>query len=150
MRFLGTIEAKIDVKGRAFLPAIFRKQLQAGGEERLVMRKDVFQSCLVLYPESVWNAQMDQMRSQLSRWNRRQQQVFRKFVSEVELLVLDGNGRFLRPERYQRMAEIEQDVKFIGMGDVIEIWSGIKVEEQQMASEDFEQALEQMMGDGEE
>ena len=114
------------------------------------MRKDVFQSCLVLYPESVWNAQMDQMRSQLSRWNRRQQQVFRKFVSEVELLVLDGNGRFLIPKRYQRMAEIEQDVKFIGMGDVIEIWSGIKVEEQQMASEDFEQALEQMMGDGEE
>ena len=150
MRFLGNIEAKIDTKGRAFLPAIFRKQLQAGGEERLVMRKDVFQSCLVLYPESVWNAQMDQMRSQLSRWNRRQQQVFRKFVSEVELLVLDGNGRFLIPQRYQRMAEIEQDVKFIGMGDVIEIWSGIKVEEQQMASEDFEQALEQMMGDGEE
>lgn len=148
MRFLGNIEAKIDTKGRAFLPAIFRKQLQAGGEERLVMRKDVFQSCLVLYPESVWNAQMDQMRSQLSRWNRRQQQVFRKFVSEVELLVLDGNGRFLIPKRYQRMAEIEQDVKFIGMGDVIEIWSGIKVEEQQMASEDFEQALEQMMGDG--
>ena len=150
MRFLGNIEAKTDTKGRAFLPATFRKVLQAGGEERLVMRKDVFQSCLVLYPESVWNAQMDQMRSQLSRWNRRQQQVFRKFVSEVELLVLDGNGRFLIPKRYQRMAEIEQDVKFIGMGDVIEIWSGIKVEEQQMASEDFEQALEQMMGDGEE
>ena len=81
MRFLGTIEAKIDAKGRAFLPAIFRKQLQMGGEERLVMRKDVFQSCLVLYPESVWNTQMDQMRSQLSRWNKRQQQVFRKFVS---------------------------------------------------------------------
>ena len=28
MRFLGNIEAKIDVKGRAFLPAIFRKVLQ--------------------------------------------------------------------------------------------------------------------------
>lgn len=147
MRFLGNIEAKIDAKGRAFLPAIFRKQLQAGGEERLVMRKDVFQSCLVLYPESVWNAQMDQMRSQLSRWNKRQQQVYRKFVSEVELLMLDGNGRFLIPKRYQRMAEIEQDVKFIGMGDIIEIWSGVKVEEQQMTSEDFERALEQMMGD---
>ena len=37
MRFLGNIEAKLDVKGRAFLPAIFRKVLQAGGEERLVL-----------------------------------------------------------------------------------------------------------------
>lgn len=149
MRFLGTIEAKIDVKGRAFLPAIFRKQLQAGGEERLVMRKDVFQSCLVLYPESVWNTQMDQMRSRLSRWNKRQQQVFRKFVSEVEVLSLDGNGRFLISKRYQRLAEIEQDIKFVGMGDVIEIWSCPKAEEQQMSPDDFEQALEQMMGDDE-
>ena len=63
MRFLGNIEAKIDTKGRAFLPATFRKVLQAGGEERLVLRKDVFQPCLVLYPESVWNGQMDLMRS---------------------------------------------------------------------------------------
>ena len=146
MRFLGNIEAKIDAKGRAFLPAVFRKVLQAGGEERLVMRKDVFQSCLVLYPESVWNEQMDEMRRRLNRWNRQQQQVFRQFVSEVELLTLDGNGRFLIPKRYQRMAEIEQDIKFVGMGDTIEIWSNAKSEEQKMTSEDFGNALEALMG----
>ena len=48
MRFLGNIEAKTDAKGRAFLPAVFRKVLQASGEENLVLRKDVFQKCLVL------------------------------------------------------------------------------------------------------
>ena len=147
MRFLGNIEAKVDAKGRAFLPAIFRKVLQAGSEERLVMRKDVFQSCLVLYPESVWNEQMDQMRSRLNRWNKQQQQVFRQFVSEVELLTLDGNGRFLIPRRYLRMAEIDQDIKFTGMGDTIEIWSNKKAEEQQMAPEEFEAALQELMGD---
>lgn len=147
MRFLGNIEAKVDAKGRAFLPAIFRKVLQAGSEERLVMRKDVFQSCLVLYPESVWNEQMDQMRSRLNRWNKQQQQVFRQFVSEVELLTLDGNGRFLIPKRYLRMAEIDQDIKFTGMGDTIEIWSNKKAEEQQMAPEEFEAALQELMGD---
>ncbi len=147
MRFLGNIEAKTDAKGRAFLPAAFRKVLQAGGEERLVMRKDVFQACLVLYPESVWNEQMDQMRARLNRWNRQQQQVFRQFVSEVELVTLDGNGRFLIPKRYQRMAEIEQDIKFIGMGDTIEIWSNKKAEEQQMTPGDFEAALEELMED---
>jgi len=149
MRFLGNIEAKTDVKGRAFLPAAFRKVLQAGGEERLVLRKDVFQPCLVLYPESVWNEQMDQMRARLNRWNRQHQQVFRQFVSEVELLTLDGNGRFLIPKRYQRMAEIEQDIKFVGMGDTIEIWSNQKAREQQMKPEDFETALEELMGNEE-
>jgi len=146
MRFLGNIEAKLDAKGRAFLPSTFRKVLQAGGEERLVLRKDVFQPCLVLYPESVWNEQMDLMRARLNRWNKQQQDVFRKFVSEVEVLTLDGNGRFLIPKRYQRMADMDVDIKFTGLGDTIEIWSVRKVEEQQMTAEDFGQALEELMG----
>ena len=53
LRFLGNIEAKADAKGREFIPATFRKQLQIASEERLIMRKDVFQDCLTLYPESV-------------------------------------------------------------------------------------------------
>ena len=146
MRFLGNIEAKTDAKGRAFLPSVFRKVLQAAGEERLVMRKDVFQSCLVLYPESVWNEQLDALRGRLNRWNKQHQQVFRQFVSEVELLTLDGNGRFLIPKRYLRMAEIEQDIKFVGMDDTIGIWSSAKVEDSQMNPEDFGNALEELMG----
>ena len=136
----------MDVKGRAFLPAVFRKVLQAGGEEQLILRKDVFQPCLVLYPERVWNEQMDLLRSRLNRWNSRQQQVFRQFVSEVELVTLDGNGRFLIPKRYQRMADIEQDIKFVGMGDTIEIWSTRKAEDLQMKPEGFGKALEELMG----
>ena len=145
MRFLGNIEAKMDAKGRAFLPAVFRKILQAGGEERLVLRKDVFQPCLVLYPESVWNEQMDALRQRLNRWNKQHQQVFRQFVSEVELLTLDGNGRFLVPKRYLRMADIDQDVKFVGMGDTIEIWSCRQAEQHQMNPEEFGEALEELM-----
>lgn len=145
MRFLGNIEAKADAKGRAFLPATFRKVLQTGGEERLVLRKDVFQTCLVLYPESVWNEQMDSMRQRLNRWNKTQQQVFRQFVSDVELVSLDGNGRFLIPKRFQRMANIEQEIRFIGMGDTIEIWSNNEAEQQKMSAEDFGNALEELM-----
>lgn len=147
MCFLGNIEAKADAKGRAFLPATFRKVLQTGGEERLVLRKDVFQTCLVLYPESVWNEQMDSMRQRLNRWNKTQQQVFRQFVSDVELVSLDGNGRFLIPKRFQRMANIEQEIRFIGMGDTIEIWSNSEAEQQKMSAEDFGNALEELMTD---
>lgn len=146
MRFLGNIEAKTDAKGRAFLPAVFRKILAGSGEERLVMRKDVFQNCLVLYPESVWNCQMDELRLRLNRWNKEHQRVYRQFVSEVELVTLDGNGRFLIPKRYMRMADIEQDIKFIGMGDTIEIWSNSKAEEAAMSADDFGKALEELMG----
>lgn len=146
MRLLGNIEAKVDAKGRVFLPAVFRKGLQTEREESLVMRKDVFQSCLVLYPESVWNAQMDQLRSRLNRWNRAHQEIYRQFVSDVEMITLDGNGRFLIPKRYLRMADIEQEVKFIGMGDTIEIWSAARTAKPFMEPDDFGRALEEVMG----
>ena len=148
MRFLGNIEARTDAKGRAFLPATFRKVLQASGSETLVLRKDIFQDCLVLYPESVWNEQMDTLRGKLNRYNAQHQQIFRQFVSEVEIVTLDGNGRFLIPKRYLAMAGIQQDVKFIGMGDTIEIWAGGRAEESQMSSEAFGQALEGIMAQG--
>ena len=144
MRFLGTIEAKTDQKGRSFLRASFRKQLQTSGEENMILRKDVFQPCLVLYPESVWNAQMDELRSRLSRWDKRQQAIFRMFVSDVEPVSLDGNGRFLIPKRYLKLAAIGQTVRFIGMGDTIEIWGDAK-NDCDMSTEEFGQALEEIM-----
>lgn len=148
MRFLGGIEARIDAKGRVFLPSVFRKVLQGLGEERLVLRRDVFQSCLVLYPESVWNGQMDDMRLKLNRWNKTHQQIFRQFVSEAETVVLDGNGRFLISKRCLQAAGISTDVRFIGMGDSIEIWSSEACDSAMMDPEQFGNILEELMDSG--
>lgn len=147
MRFLGNIEAKTDSKGRVFLPSVFRKVLQASGDESLVLRRDIFQPCLVLYPQSVWNEQMDLLRRRLNRWNEQHQQLFRQFVSDVELLTLDGNGRFLIPKRYLKMANITQAVKFIGMGDTIEIWSNDNGDRPFMEADEFSKALQEVMAD---
>ena len=145
MRFLGNIEAKTDAKGRAFLPAVFRKVLQTSGEENLVLRKDVFQKCLVLYPESVWNARLDLLKNQLRPWKQAHQQMFRQFVSEAEVVSLDGNGRFLISKRLQKIAEIEQDIQFIGMDDTIEIWSPQNLEQTLRSEEEFGEEFERIM-----
>jgi MraZ protein len=145
MRFLGNIEAKTDAKGRAFLPAVFRKVLQASGEENLVLRKDVFQSCLVLYPESVWNARLDLLKSQLKPWKPAHQQMFRQFVSEAEVVTLDGNGRFLISKRLQRVAGISQSLQFIGMDDTIEIWSPDDLKKTLRSDEAFSREFEEIM-----
>lgn len=148
MRFIGNIEARADAKGRVFLPAVFRKELQASGEDSLVLRKDVFQSCLVLYPASVWNEQMDVLRSRLNRWNATHQQIFRQFVSDAEVMSIDANGRILLPRRYLAMAGITQSVRFIGMGDTIEIWSSEALQTPFMDSAEFGAALETLMHGG--
>ncbi len=145
MRFLGNIEAKTDSKGRVFLPATFRKVLQQEGIEQLVLRKDVHENCLVLYPDCVWNQQEDFMRKKLNRWNRQEQQIFRQFVSDVEIVTLDGNGRFLLSRKAQEAANISQAVRFIGVGDTIEIWSSDDTSVF-MKPEDFSNVLESLLG----
>lgn len=144
MRFLGNIEARTDSKGRVFLPSVFRKVLQASGEEALVLRKDVFQPCLVLYPQSVWDWQLDELKTRLNRWNPEHQQMLRQFVYDVEMITLDSNGRFIIPKRYQELANIESGVRFIGMDDTIEIW-GMKQDMPLLATEDFGERLTKVM-----
>ena len=51
MRFIGDYSAKADAKGRVFLPAQFRRVLEADKDMRLVLRHDLFPKCVVLYTE---------------------------------------------------------------------------------------------------
>lgn len=145
MRFIGNIEAKTDSKGRVFLPACFRRMLQSEGCDKVMLRKDVYQDCLVIYPEESWNQQLDLLRSRLDKWNARHQMIFRQFVADVEELNIDSNGRILLPKRYMNMATIKQEVRFIGMNDTIEIWAKEKLEKPFMTPEDFGRELENIM-----
>ena len=146
MRFLGNIDAKTDTKGRAFLPATFRKVLNASGEESLILRKDIFEPCLVLYPQSVWNQRMDALRKRLSRWNKHDQMIYRQFVTDVEIITLDNSGRFLIPKRYLKMVNIDQQIRFTGMDDCNEIWATGDSEQPFMSAEEFSKAMEETMG----
>ena len=123
MRFVGDYTAKTDAKGRVFLPAIFRRQRDGMDEEALILRKDVFQKCLVLYPMSVWNAQVDDLQSRLSPWDRKDQMMLRQFVADAEQVELDSQGRILLSKNKLQYAGITSEVRFLAVVDRIEIWS---------------------------
>jgi MraZ protein len=122
MQFLGNFDAKIDAKMRVFVPANFRKVLQASAQSILILRKDIFQNCLVLYPESVWEQEIQRLRSRLSRWDKLQQQLFRQFVVDAERLELDASGRILVPKRCLQLIGGNVDIQFLGVDNTIEIW----------------------------
>ena len=144
MLFTGTIQAKLDAKGRVFFPSAFRKQLSEG-EARFVLKRDAFQSCLVVYPYDVWEKEVQILRTRLSLWNARHAMVFRQFLSDVEVFTLDSNGRFIIPKRFVEAAKIENEVAFIGMDDRIEVWSKENVAAPSMSAVDFETALQEIM-----
>ena len=145
LQFLGNMEAKTDAKGRVFVPANFRKCLQKAGEEFLVLRKDIFQDCLVLYPGSVWEKEVGVLRNKLNKWNKDQQQIFRQFVLDAERLEMDANGRILIPKRYLQMVGIDSDVRFLGVDDTIEIWAKEKLEKPLIPPEEFSTKIQEMM-----
>lgn len=137
MRFLGDYPAKTDAKGRVFFPAALRKEMDAKGEpQRFVLRSDLFQKCLVLYPESLWNDMLDEMKARLNRWNGEHQDMLRRFVAGIEMQELDKSGRILLTKRKLQAAGITDDVRFIGMDDRIEIWDPTRYEEYLNEGED--------------
>ncbi len=147
MRFTGNIEAKLDAKGRVFLPSAFRKVLELAQEDVLYLRKDDFEDCLTIFPGSVWDEQVDKLRASMNPFNRQDRSVFRTFVKNVEEVKLDGNGRFLIPKKLLEVADLIQSVNFIGVDNVIEIWSSEK-QDAVGEDEDYPKSLQQMMSGG--
>lgn len=145
MRFTGNIDAKVDEKGRVFVPSSFRKILQKEEAQGLVLRRDVFQSCLVLYPQTVWDAQVDAITARTNMFDRKGRDALRKFVAGAEAISLDSGGRMLIPRRYMEEVGIQNDVRFIGVDNVIELWSKQKAESLLEESADLGDNLENMM-----
>ena len=145
MRFTGSIDAKTDEKGRVFVPSVFRKILQKEEEEGLVLRRDLFENCLVLYPKSVWDAQVDSVRARTNPFDRHQRQGMRLFTADAENITLDSGGRMLIPRRYLEHAGIKSDVRFIGVDDTIEIWSKQAAEDLLSDPDKVANILEEMM-----
>lgn len=100
---------------------------------------------MVLYPEEVWNEELNELRQRLNKWNANHQLIFRQFVSDVEIITIDGNGRILIPKRYLQIAGIQSDVRFIGVDSKIEIWAKERTEIPFMAPDAFGAALEEIM-----
>ena len=123
MRFTGNIDAKVDEKGRVFVPSSFRKILQKEEELGLILRRDIFQRCLVLYPQQVWDEQVDAITAKTSMFDRNGRNALRQFVAGAEAVALDSGGRILIPKRYLEEACIKNDVRFIGVDNTIEIWN---------------------------
>lgn len=146
MRFTGNYDAKTDSKGRVFLPAAFRKILTVSGEEGLILRRDVFQQCLVLYPHSVWNQMVDSITAHTNPFDRKGRDNLRRFVADSESVSLDGDGRILVPKRYLEAAGICAEVRFIGMDNTIEIWNRQSADNLLNDEESFADSLESMMG----
>ena len=145
MRFIGNIDAKVDEKGRVFVPSCFRKILQREEEQGLILRRDIFQRCLILYPQNVWDEQVDAITARTSMFDRNGRNALRQFVAGAEAVSLDSGGRILIPKRYLEEAGIKNDVRFIGVDNTIEVWNRQDAETILSQPDALADSLEEMM-----
>jgi MraZ protein len=144
--FIGKYEAKADVKGRIFIPAVYRKLLPDGERETLVMHKDAENDCIILYPEHIWNAKVDQLKSKLDEWNSEDQMLLMQFVSDAEWLDIDSQGRVLISKKHLQSILVENsEVLFVGMIDRFAVWSKSRYESVKMPAQDFAKLLKERM-----
>lgn len=145
-QFLSHIKAKVDGKGRLFVPAVYRRSLEKSGENMLYLEWDSVNKCVKLYPASVWSLLDEEFKSKLNRWDRNDQRLYRQFTSRVEQVELDTAGRVLVSQDFLIAGEMENDALFVGMGDYFEIWNKENFEKSLYDEADFDKAVQEKMG----
>lgn len=144
--FIGDYECKIDVKGRLILPMALKKQMPAGAPDHFVVRKDIFENCLVLYAIDDWNTQLEKIRKRMNPYNREHSMFLRNFFKGTAELTLDNNNRLLIPKRLLDLINAGRDVTLAGQDGRIEIWSTAVYDSIEMPAEEFAALAEKLMG----
>lgn len=121
--FIGDFTCKVDPKGRIMLPQAFKKNMPEVARDKFVIKKDIYEKCLVLYPMDEWQRQSQLIQSNTNQFNREHRMLIREFSKDTAEVELDSSNRILIPARLLKLAEIDKDVVLAGQLGQIEIWS---------------------------
>jgi len=128
--FTYVFDTKLDAKGRLVLPARIKAQLPIGEDNELVIRRG-FEQCLIVYPMTEFKRVFSKI-SSLSEFNEESRKLQRNFLPGAAVVELDANGRLLIPKNMLAYAQLEKEVKILGVGNKIEVWNPSNYEKEIM------------------
>lgn len=139
MQFLGEYDVPVDIKGRIFVPAEFRKKLPPEAGETFVVVRG-FDRCLTAYPQHVWEETATKM-LRLPQTERNVRVFIRGMLSQAAEVKLDRQGRASIPRKLLERVGIADRMIVIGALDKLEIW---KPEDWDQFMQEADPALEQV------
>ncbi|HPW66558.1 MAG TPA: division/cell wall cluster transcriptional repressor MraZ [Salinivirgaceae bacterium] len=144
--FIGEYNIRIDAKGRIVLPTAFIKQVgDIPQREVFILKEDMYEQCLVLYPISEWDRQNQIIRSKLNPFDREHNQFLRSFSKGAVEVSTDNVNRILIPKRLLEFAKITKEIVLSGQDGKIEVWSAEMYQNLWDNSPDFEQLAKKVM-----
>lgn len=144
--FIGDYTCKVDPKGRIMLPQAFMKNMPEASRDKFVIKKDIYEKCLVLYPMDEWQRRIRIILENTNQFNREHRMLIREFSKDTAEVELDANNRLLIPARLLKLAEIDKDVVLAGQLGQIEIWSKELYDQTGIDSEDFGELANKILG----
>lgn len=144
--FIGDYICKVDEKGRMLFPSALRKQNKSASPDRYVIRKDIFEGCLVLYTQEEWERQNALIRKNTNPYNREHNKFLREFYRGTAEIVLDSNGRLLIPKRLLEMINATKELALTGQDSRIEIWAKEVYDAHQLDETVFANLAEKILG----
>lgn len=119
--FSGSAVHTIDPKGRVFVPTNYREAL--GENFTISLNNDL--RTLALYPQATWKAMCETL-ARIPSVDRFAKNYVRYVLGNTYTdCNLDGQGRILVPQTMRAMFDLKEskDVRFIGVGECLEIWN---------------------------
>ena len=144
--FIGDYHCKMDSKGRVTFPSALKKQNLSASQDRFVVKQDIFEKCLILFPIEEGERQNQIIRAKVNPYNREHSKFLRNFYKGSADLVLDGNNRLLVPKRLLELVGISKNVVLAGMDGKIEIWAEDLYNQIDENQDDFAMLAEKIMG----
>ena len=115
--FTGASSLRLDAKGRIAVPTRHREALLASCAGQLVMTRN-HEGGLLMFPQGVW----EQFSAKLLRVPMSQQWMKRLYIGHAQPVEMDATGRVLIAPELRQVAEIDHEVKMLGMVDFFELW----------------------------
>lgn len=126
LKLLGEYPIKLDNKGRLLFPAKLRKPLEEVIHAGLVINRDIYEPCLVLYPQPAW-AIISADLQKMNRYSRKHLDFVRYFLNGATELELDTAGRINIPFHLLEYAGVDlkknNEVVLSGADQRIDLWS---------------------------
>lgn len=146
INYIGDYNVKLDSKGRLSFPAAFNRQMKEASTDGFVLKRDVFDQCLILYPMEEWERQTAMIKERTNPYNKEHARFLRMFYAGTAELSLDASNRMLLPKRLLEHAGIKDEVVLAGQAGRIEIWAADAYDNVSRADDDFASMAEKILG----
>lgn len=143
--FIGEYTCKLDSKGRIVFPSSFKKQMTGSNQEKFVVKGDIFENCLVLYPNAEWERQVKILRKKINPYKKEHNKFLRRFYKGMAEILLDANNRLLLPKRLLEEIGAEKELVMAGQYGKIEIWAKDRYEQIELGDDEFAGMAEDIM-----